>query len=301
MHNLLWLSVLSLAACGGGNNGSLGQKGVATFEWGPCLFDCGLDKHAMAAGGAAAVLRVTGAGALAKVESSKPEVATFLVSDPKTVNATAGQVGTADLILKDASGQEIDRATVTVKPINALPYDNGWGGDPGPTILANTGVSLHTIGKNGSEVLIGTGAVKFTLTGTLQQDSQIVFGDTIAFKGTVGTGSVKADCIDAHLTVPVAVVDSAAITSVELSKSSLTFAHDKPESVGVTTKVGDKVVFGAACTWSSSPNGLTFTGHAGFLGTAAVSYSVAGAEGSYTASCTAPGGVKSATLNVTIN
>ncbi len=306
MTRLLLLPLAALSGCFVGNSG---DSGHADFSWDACLLGCALSDHSMAAGGAAAGIHVTlhsGQPQIAQVASSDPSVVTF-ARDPQNadhVTATSAQPGSADLILKDSTGAEIDRSRVTVKPTTELAYDHAWDVAGPPSVLVGATDELHTTTKNGSEILIGSGAVKFTPSGAAMKGTGIILGDSFSFTSSAaGQGSIAADCIDSHIVVPIDFVDASAITDVTTSVPSLTFAKAANAKVDVTTKAGPTVVFDALCAWTAQPAGLTFTHTAGgTIGTAqAQTWQVSGQNaGNYTATCTVPGG-KSATLTVTVN
>lgn len=289
---LLPLLALLLAACFTSNEG---QRRNAQFTYDVCLFGCDLATLYLAAGGARAGISVAPASGIPQftsVSTSNPEVATFARSGTGHVTVTTAQPGAADLILLDGTGKEIDRATVTVKPTTTLAFDKGWGNAMGPTVLGGSSHLLHTTTRNGDDILVGTGAVKFTLSGTIRPgDGVLLFGDSISFVADPGAGGVAGDCIDAHIVIPVTAVATGSLTSVELSPATITFARTARGKVSATVRAGQVAVIGAECTWSSSPAGLNAPSHrgGGTLGAGATStWEFAGAAGTYTATCTAP-------------
>ncbi|TMQ05955.1 MAG: hypothetical protein E6J90_13300 [Deltaproteobacteria bacterium] len=301
----------SLAACYPGPSDGIDHN--TAFSWDPCLLDCALSERAMAAGGARASISVTLKGAsvgpIASVSSSNPQIASFTWtnSDPQNVRAVSGRSGVTDLILLDSSGVEIDRAAVTVKATTLLALDGdlatGAGGTS--TILAGSKQLLHTTTKNGGETLVGVGAVKFTPSGRIMTEPAIIFDDSYMFSADPGVGSVTADCVDAHVVVPIAAVSSTAITGVMLNLPSLTFAHTEPgKAVDVTVFAGTSTpIYSAGCTWTTMPlTGLNISYRSGgYIGaTHAATWLFSGVAGSYTAKCTVAGG-KSAMLAVTVN
>jgi len=303
----LLFASLAVAAGGCFNTASSGNQGHADFSWQDCLLGCPLDQHSMAAGGARAGITATvhqGEPAIGSVASSNPSVATFARGqNPSDVVATAGQPGSADLILVDGNGNQIDRATVTVKPTTTLAFDHGWPDNgPPPNVLAGAVDELHTTTMNGSEVLVGTGAVKFTPTTNVKPGGGIVFGDSFSFVGDPGMGTIDADCVDAHIAVLFNFLPSTAITSVSASMQSITFSHSAKGDVDITVQAGAVPLFDAECAWTMMPAaGLTASRIQGGIAGGPVSrWQLSGQVGNYTAVCTVPGG-KSVTLSITVD
>jgi hypothetical protein len=306
---MIRLSLISLIALSGCFSNT-GDDGHADFKWELCLLDCGLNHGAMAAGGAEAAIQVTphsGQPSISKALSSDPTVVAFAPSGTTNLfNATSGNPGTADLILQDGNGHEIDRTQVTVKATTELAFDHAWADGTTPMVLAGAVAKLHTTTKNGGDTLVGTGAVKFTPSGTIAvQSSQDLVGDTFEFTGTVGNGAIAGDCNDAHIVVPLQFVDASAITSVTPSVSSLSVGKGKVADLFVTVNGGANVIFDALCSWTSQPAGMLSVDNVGggvVYGTdPAQHYQVQSSEaGKFVATCTVPGG-KSTMVVVTVD
>lgn len=296
-----------LIAC---SPGSPGQAGNADFAYEDlkCLLDCSVAKNDVASGGARVGIAVKvkqGVPPLADVKSSDETVAKFARAvQSSDVEMTSAAAGSAWLIVLDANGKEIDRALTTVKKTTVLSIATPWAPSPGPTVLAGTVDGLSATTKAGDETTVGTGAVKFTLGGTVAPGGGITLFDSVSFKAEAkGEGTIALDADDAHLVVPVTVVAPADITWVALSPQALSFAHGKSASVAAMFRAGPEPVFGADCQWSSAPAGLTLSAEGGGTvgSTPARSYLVSStAAGNYTATCTPPAG-QPQTLAVTVN
>jgi hypothetical protein len=282
---------------------TLGERGRVGFGYFPAASEA-LDRPIAAGGAHANVLAFSSVevGMIDDVRSSAPSVASFTLSavaqsscqHQYLVTAHSGQAGTAELILVDASGAEIDRVGVTVAPTESLLYDRGWR-EAVPSVLAGSLQGLHvtTVGQRG--VLVGTGAVRFSFSGSLSRvdgDGEPPWwgGDEVTFAGTPGRGAVIADADRAHLEVPVEIVDEAALTRFELSAT----AESEPltRDVFVTAAAGATPVWGAECQWRWPQKRQPLWIDGGWIGAGAVTqyrFTVAEA-GTWTAACVLPGG-----------
>jgi hypothetical protein len=134
---------------------------------------------------------------------------------------TSHHQGTADLVLRDASGTELDRTTLTVTDTNLLEVLHGWTGAT-PTVLADTPVAIHvnTVLRDaaGKQIsLVGSGAVRFAGTGAITTDPPRAGepgADLATLRGTVGDGAVTASYPSAQLDVPIHVVAASALTAI---------------------------------------------------------------------------------------
>src|SRR5262245_3250914 len=182
---------------------TVGERGRMGFGYFPAASEA-LDRPIAAGGARANVLAFSGGdgGMVEEVRSSAPSVASFKLAAVAQsscqrqylVTAHSGQPGSAALILLDASGAEIERVGVQVAPTESLLYDRGWQDSP-PSVLAGSLQGLHvtTIGQEG--VLVGTGAVRFSFSGSLSRfagDGEPPWwgGDEVTFAGTPGRGAV---------------------------------------------------------------------------------------------------------------
>ncbi|MGZ6142551.1 MAG: hypothetical protein ACXWLM_04390, partial [Myxococcales bacterium] len=186
------LPILLAAACrpialADGSGCSRGTPGVherACFAW-----RSGPDLSEPIAAGSDSGLEVA-AGVQVSVESSDPSV---LAIDPD-LHVRAGHPGTAEVIVKDSAGVEIDRATATVAPTVALATDV-YGGATHLTMLAATPTFFHvsTVGP-GDLMTVGVGAVAFSASGTAYASTDYLFreGDEAEISGEPGHGAVVA-------------------------------------------------------------------------------------------------------------
>jgi hypothetical protein len=285
-----------------------GEKGKATFSFSLCFAgNCTLGGNPMVAGGAKADITVAlmpGAPALASVRSSDESVATFALGGQSgDVTVTSGNAGPADLILLDGGGSEIDRATVTVKNADTLTYTAGWTPAAGPTMLAGTSGTFHVTTRANNMGLVGSGAVKFTLSGVLQPASGVLLGDSVNFTASAaGAGMIAAECPSAMASVAVTVVGNAMLTEATVMPKQLTFDHTAKGTAVVDVHAGTTSVYVQACDWTSTPAGVTTAGTSGGTLDAApaISYDFTGPAGSYTLACSV-GGALALSLPVTIN
>jgi hypothetical protein len=290
------------------------------------LFDFGesIDR-AIAAGGAS-----TGIYAIAR--STAPEIGSVVSSDPtvlavtadtgdatrRTLTVVSGAPGSADLVVLDVSGAEIDRLAIEVAPSVALALDCDCD-TTSVTILAGAVQMFHVTTMGPDDVLVGTGAVAFTLDPAFVPSTAsaapfwLAYGDEVFFQAPApGTGTVTAHAPDASVALAITAVDASAIDTITLAQ-----AEGDPDGSGAwieaSASTGATPVYGALCSWSA-PSGVTVTlegatgGSAdppsvfqggGLGGDPAIGYQVNGNPGTYPVTCTMPGG-PSSTVNVTI-
>ena len=161
------------------------------------------------------------------------------------ITVHSGDAGSADLIFVDASGNEIDRAAIHVEETTAIDLDEGWVG-AGPTIVAGSLQGLHATTRGPSGVLVGTGAVTFSLAGTLApfpdrgQEPPWWGGDSLTFTGSPGAGIVSAQADSARVEVPITVVASLGEVTIRVEKSA-------PLTSDVYVSAGS--IWGAECDW----------------------------------------------------
>lgn len=250
------LAAFAMLASGCGLGGkSEGQLGHASFQWQECLFGCSVTDNPMADGGARGEIAVSLAAGYSfnQVRSSNPSVATAAIGGTNGLDLVVNSAapGQTQLELVDAHGKLVDQVTVTVTQTAKLAFTQGWTG-AAPLVLEGSTQTFHvTTEAANNHTLIGTGSVSFELTDPLQHADTIVFGDSYAFTGQAGSGTITARAPAATVVQPVTVVPLAAITSV-----SATVGANTTDSTGVYANVdvvahsatGD--VYGAPCSWS---------------------------------------------------
>jgi hypothetical protein len=303
--SLIGLLVVALAGCGNASMdtstcvGTKGEMGKAQLSYVGCR---GVDTNFLAAGGAKSSVDVTGV-TFASVKVADPNIATFNYKGTGgSVDVVAGTPGTTELSLLDGNGAVIDRVAIIVKPTTSLDYDRGWGQSTGPTIVAGTRNELHVTTKNGTDVLVGTGAVMFTTKGSIKLDTLYANGDSAAFFADAGTSTLVADAMGGgHLEITVIAIDPATVTAVEMVPKTQDVDSGKEGLAVITFNAGDLPVYGGECQWA-------FTGptvHATLYGGSSLShlpwtiYTLkADSAGAATATCTLFGGK---TLTVQLN
>lgn len=200
--------------------------------------------------------------------------------------ATAPLAGDPDFVLRDASGAEIDRYTMHVRPSDELAFD-------GPvrtaTVLAESTASWHLTTKREGNVTVGTGAVTFTLNGLAPGNPADVGrndGDRVLFEG--GTGSIDAFAPDASAHIDLTAVALAELTSItpaatDVSGGDLLRPY---ATASIRVDAGSSPVYGAACMWSQLGR-LTVSKpyNGGVGGDASLSYDFFGPAGDYTPLC----------------
>jgi len=274
-----------------------GVRAIAGFR-GDMVGDHG---RPMAVGGARASVRVGIAATAPNIgglRSSDPSI--FEVSTgaafPRTVSTTlmSYHSGTADLILYDHTGAEIDRTPVTVADSTTLALDEEWT-DAMPTILAGSLVRFHVTptGRdraNHDVALVGTGSVSFQATGAITQQPMSVGNDDTLVQGALGDGTVIASSLTTSLEVPVHSVAATALTAIDAPDAITTYAI--VGALTVTIRAGTARVLGAYCIWHTPP-GVSIGS------TSALTYRVDGPVGTSVVTCVAPNGLtKTITLTL---
>jgi hypothetical protein len=234
---------------------SPGQLGHAQFQWTECLVDCAVTDHAMAAAGAHAEIALTldSGYTVAQVRSTDPSVATFTLGQSLRVEVTSGQPGQTKLQLLDGSGRLVDEIAVNVVATAKLAFKQGWTSSA-PIVLEGSPQYFHVTTLDGQgNTLIGTGAVRFDLTGTITPTLAILFGDEVAFTGSAGSGTITASTPTVTVVLPVEVVPLSALTGVVAHVSGY-----RATSTGYFADVAtyansaDGAVYGASCSWTSN-------------------------------------------------
>ncbi len=234
---------------------SEGQLGHASFAWQECLFGCSVTDNPMAAAGAQADIAVSLANGYSfnQLRSSNPAVASFSLggSNGLDVSAVSAAPGQTQLQLLDSAGKLVDQVTVTVTATAKLAVTQGWTG-AAPLVLEGSTQTFHVTTEDANDhTLIGTGAVSFAITDPLQHESQLVFGDTYAFSGHAGSGTITASTPSTTRVQPVTVVPLTALTG--LSATVLPNTTDSGGVHGNVDVVADSAtgaVYGAHCGWT---------------------------------------------------
>jgi len=244
-----------VAGCGIGTK-SEGQLGHASFAWQECFLGCSVADNPMAAGGAQAEISVSLANGFTfqEVRSSNPAVATVgFAGGSKGLNLalTSASPGQTQVQLVDGAGKLVDQVTVTVTQTAKLNVSTGWNG-AAPIVVEGSTQSFHvtTVDAN-NHTLIGTGSVTFEIADPLQHEDRLLFGDSVAFSGHAGAGTITARAPTTSVVQPVTIVPLTALTSL-----SATVKANSVDSVGThgnVTVVANSTagaVYGVHCTWS---------------------------------------------------
>ena len=187
-------AVLLVSGCFGSR--SEGQLGHASFAWQECFLGCSVTDNPMAAGGARAEMQHLARQRLQlqPVRSSNNAVATVSLggSNGLDIEVQSGAPGQTQVQLLDAKGKLVDQVTVTVTATARLTITQGWTGTA-PLVLEGSTQTFHvtTVDAN-NHTLVGTGAVTFALDDPLAAADTITFGDSIAFSGHAGAGTITA-------------------------------------------------------------------------------------------------------------
>lgn len=234
---------------------SEGQLGHASFAWTDCLFDCSVTDNPMAAAGAHADMSVSLANgySFTQVRSSNPAAATVALggSNGLDLSLTSLAPGQTQVQLVDATGKVVDQVTVTVTATARLTITQGWSG-AAPIVLEGSQQTFHvtTVDAN-NHTLVGTGAVSFTLADPLVDAVQLTFGDSIAFSGHAGAGTITAATPTATLVQPVTILPLTALTSVTAtSQPNTTDSNGTYANVDVVADSAAGPVYGAPCGWT---------------------------------------------------
>lgn len=241
---------------------SEGQLGHASFAWQECLLGCSVTDNPMAAGNAKAEISVSLASGYSfnTVTSSNQAVAQVALSGSNGLNVavTSGSAGQTQLQLIDAHGKTVDQVTITVTETAKLSITQGWTGTA-PLVLEGSNQTFHvtTVDAN-NHTLIGTGAVSFEISDPLQHADTIVFGDSFAFSGHAGAGTITARTSAVTLVQPVTVVPLTALTSVTGTvQANTTDSSGVYANVDVVANSTAGAVYGAPCGWTVNDQSVT--------------------------------------------
>jgi len=311
MRTLGLLVVATLAAfamlasgCGLGGH-SEGQLGHASFAWTECLFGCSVTDNPMAAGGAHAEISVSLASGyhFNQVRSSNESVATAAIGGSNGLDLVVNSAapGQTQLQLLDAGGKLVDQVTVTVTATAKLALTQGWSGTA-PLVLEGSTQTFHVTTEDANNhTLIGTGSVGFDLTDPLEHADTIVFGDSYAFSGHAGAGTITAHTPSVTLVQPVTIVPLTALTGVAGTVGANTSdANGVYANVDVVANSAAGPVYGAACGWTANDASVVVQSQStGSLETAAKSTTKfkLGKAGTFSATCAV--GAVSTTVTLT--
>ena len=175
--------------------------------------------------------------------------------------------------------------------------NRGWNGAV-PLVLEGETMTFHvtTLDSNG-KITKGDGSVNFALGGTLTPEVALVDGDSIAFAGTAGAGSIDASCPNASLSQAISVVPASAISALNMQQQL------QPNDQAVITVVPQSAagpVYTGGCAWKVSDPSLTLDADVPprlDLGAGEVAVFNINRPGTFTISCTVAG--QTATVGVT--
>jgi hypothetical protein len=174
-----------------------------------------------------------------------------LCQNQSLMTLQSGVPGQADVVLYDDNDRELDRVTVKVVETTRLELDRGT---PGPLrFLAGSLQGVHATTLSDQGILVGTGAVHFTLQGSLVPPSDERVppwwgGDAVAFSGTAGTGKIVVDGGSAHGVLEFEILEATAIDQVQIDAPSSKWPA--PVELTVAAQSDGAPVFGAQCKWS---------------------------------------------------
>jgi hypothetical protein len=241
---------------------SEGQLGHASFAWRECLLGCSVTDNPMAAGNARAQISVSLASGFTfnQVRSSNMAVASVALggSNGLDIVVSSGAPGQTQVQLLDNSGKLVDQVTVTVTQTAKLNFTKGWTG-AAPLVLEGSTQTFHvtTVDAN-NHTLIGTGSVAFVLTNPLQPADAIVFGDSYAFTGQAGAGTITATAPATSVVQPVTMVPASALTGLSATVLANTVdATGVYANVDVVSNSAAGPVYGASCTWTIADQSVT--------------------------------------------
>jgi hypothetical protein len=255
-------------ACSGQGTSTRGKDGHASFAFVAlpgCASGCNLEDSSVASDGAEQLIlvRLEGGRSYASTMSSAPQVATFTGPDGNgDVVARTAQPGDADLVLLDGAGGEVDRVTVHVAATAFLYFDNGWTGG-GPVILAGATICGVEVEKHDAarRLLLGAGAVRFTVDGTLTSlgpppapPGPVSVVESVRFSGQRGQGTLTGQSAEARLAVPVTVVALNDLSGLHAMLKATALGPNGTADAFVETSVsaGAPLVYGTDCAWTVS-------------------------------------------------
>lgn len=238
------------------------------------------------------------------VESADPAVLAIVSQDQGSVTVQTGVAGTADLRFFDGSGALVDRYPGVVKQPTALVLDDG------AARLLFAGATAYECVKvmAGSEMLIATGALQSSLSGTLTattvtsdllslcdsdhpDDSRVA---SVPFTGTPGQGDVvfSLGALTERRTWSI-------LTESDIQGINLTYQYGWTKGgepnipVALFASASDQngqLILGPKCDWSTSDNRLQLRPDDYLGGTRVGGYDLVEAKppaaGTYSVTCT---------------
>jgi hypothetical protein len=197
------------------------------------------------------------------VRSSDESIVHFDWQADRTILATAHAEGTADLIVVDDSGHEIDRLAVPTAKVARFDFKPTWPGGllhPVP-VMHDSAVRIDMKKYAGDgRYLGGTGAIAVTPTGAVMPATRasvtepyVDTPDSFWFQlGAPGTASLAFDANSAHLAIDIAILADTDIATLEV--------HASPATVVVLPKLNVNVTLHLAAftahhdpVWGASP------------------------------------------------
>ncbi|MGZ3427199.1 MAG: hypothetical protein ACXVCV_11155 [Polyangia bacterium] len=249
------LTAVAMLASGCFGSRSEGQLGHASFAWEECLLGCSVTDNPMADGGARGQIKVSLANGYSfnQVRSSNNAVATVALAGTNGLDIVVNSAapGQTQVQLVDATGKLVDQVTVTVTQTAKLTITKGWAGSA-PVVLEGSTQTFHvTTADANNHTLIGTGSVTFELTDPLLHADAVVFGDSLAFTGHAGAGTITARSPAVTLVQPVTVVPLAALSSLSGTvQANTTDSTGVYANVDVVADTANGPVYGAPCGWT---------------------------------------------------
>lgn len=261
-----------------GTRPSRGEEGEVEVAWASgvlgCIFGCNADEP-MVAGGRA-YLMVTNDEELPAftVESDTPSLmsATRADEESSTVILEASGSGRAKVVFRDAgSGEVFDRFLIYIHDVDRIELqDDELFRDAFTLMVGGDATIYFDLRDTKDHYLQGIGGLTYELSGAITED-QLTLVDAIAealvdiLAGSnnesvaiealgVGEGAVVASAPSgASRTIPVRVVDAAAITRVEVFGESEPAKVGSPYSLNADAFAGDEEVRSPECAWSIVP------------------------------------------------
>lgn len=273
----------------GGGSGSGGANN--TFYFANCGVDCSLTQHTVAAGGAHTTVDVN--GTFSSVSTSDPSIA-VATKNGTSIEIISGNPGTTTLSIYDAGHRVIASSPLTVEATATLKAKLAT---PSPIVLEGQPIVFHVTTLNArGEVTKGSGAVAFTLGGTLMPDIVPVDGDAIGFVGAAGNGTISASCPSASLTQTFTIVPQSAISALDMSSTT---QPNEQAIISVVPRSSAGGVYAGPCHWTTSDPSVTLASDIGpslDLGPGTLSVFNLRRPGTFTVTCSLAGLTSSVTL-----
>ena len=249
-----------------------GELGNAEFAWDDgvlgCLFGC--DAGEPMVEGGFANLRVTNASDLGDYTVGVDGALIDAVGTSR-ITLEGGAAGSGKVYLDGLDGDLIDRFRIDVAAVERIEVNNPELFVDQLTVLAGGDAQLTVDVLGDGEHLKGYGGIEYELIGGISE-SEVSLGSALAdaFVGALvgsnneyvridaialGAGQIRAVAVSGvELTVPVAIIDEADLTGIELQQSEALRANsDDPSFIDAKVLAGVEPVHGAACDWSIEP------------------------------------------------